>query len=195
MSKIQPVLLPPEVSRLRLGSAFRGYAVPFQNCISITSDQRFLVVDDGVTQISNNPFDEYRTCVVINPSSKKIIVLSIDHKLIDQRPGGMADGAVFDNKKFAFVEFKDHSEGNLDYSIEKTYEKACNQLHQAVELFKELMANVSIEFLKMVKVECHIIVNKMFPEAKAIQQDKATEFAIDNPGLELSFEREIYFNS
>lgn len=193
MSKILPVQLPPEVSRLRLASAFRGYAVNFQDCITLSSDTRFLLVDDGVTHISNNPSDEYRACVVINPDSHQIVILSIDHKLVDKRIGGMADGAVFDTKKFAFVEFKDQAEGNSDYSIAQTYIKASSQLHQAIELFKELMANVSIEFFKMVKVECHIIVNKMFPEAKTIQQDKAIEFAIDNPGLELCFENQIYF--
>ena len=195
MSKKQPVQLPIEVSRLRLGSAFRGYAIPFQDCITLTTAQRLLLVDDGVTKISNNPSDEHRACIVINPASHQLVVLSIDHKLIDQRAGGMADGAVFDRNKFAFVEFKDQAEGKTDYSIAKTYEKANSQLHQAVELFKELTANVSIDFLKMVKVECHIIVNDMFPDAMTIQQDKATEFALDNPGLELSFEREVYFDS
>lgn len=195
MSKIQPVQLPPAVSRLRLGSAFRGYAVPLHDCISLTSDQRILLVDDGVTQISNNPLDERRACVVFNPNSHQLVVLSIDHKLIDQREGGMADGAVFNTNKFAFVEFKDQAEGNSNFAIAQTYEKASSQLHQAVELFKSLTAEVSIDFLKMVVVECHIIVDEMFPVAKTIQQDKATEFAINNPGLELSFEREVFFNS
>lgn len=195
MSKKLVVQVPQAVSRLRLCSAFRGYAVPFQDCITLTTDPKLLLVDDGVTQISNNTFDEYRACVVINPDSHQLVVLSIDHKLIGQRAGGMADGAVFDTKKFAFVEFKDQAEGKTDYSITETYNKACSQLHQAVELFKELTASVSIDFVKMAEVECHIIVNEMFPEAKAIQQDKAIEFALDNLGSELSFERKVYFHS
>lgn len=195
MSKKRPVQLPLEVSRLRLGSAFRGYAVPFHDCISLTSDQRVLLVDDGITQISHNPEDDYRACIALNPDFHQLIVLSIDHKLINQRDGGMADGAVFDTKKFAFVEFKDHAEGNTDYSIAQTYEKAVSQLHNAVELFKELTANVAVKFLDMVEVECHVIVSEMFPEAKTIQQDKAIEFAMDNHGLKLSFEREVFFNS
>lgn len=185
--------LPNEVKHLRLGSAFRSFTNTFSNCIETTSDKRFFIVDDGYTRISNLQEDEHRACIANNPNSHQVIVLAIDHKLIAQRVGGMADGAAFDMNNFYLLEFKDQAQGKTIQSIEETFDKAMLQLRQALNLFIDRTREVGVDLMKEVNVEAHIIVNDMHPRISSIEQSRMLAFPMDNNGVPLSFDRQINF--
>lgn len=192
-----PDYIPDAVKRLKLASAFRGYNPGVLDCIEVSHDSNFMIVDDAEgTCISKREEDSFRCCMCVNPDNNEIVLLPIDKKLIKQRVGGMADGAVFDEQKFVFLEFKDQSQGNSYSAIEDTYSKASNQLTAALHLFEEKMASnrASVNFTASVDVSCHIIVSDKFPRASALEQNMMLLFAMSNNGVALSFEREILFD-
>ena len=189
--------IPDAVKRLKLASAFRGYNPGVLDCIVVSHDSDFMIVDNVEgTCISKREEDSYRCCLCVNPNNKEIVLLPLDKKLIKQRIGGMADGAVFDEQKFVFLEFKDQAQGNSYGAIVDTYTKASDQLTAALNLFEEkLVSNSSsVNFTESVEVSCHIIVSDKFPRASALEQDMMISFAMSNNGVGLSFEREIFFN-
>ena len=187
--------IPNAIKRLRLMGAFKDYNPGILDCIEVSSDERIMVVDDeSCTHITNREDDVQRCCWCLNPYKNEIIVLPIDRKLIKQRIGGMADGAVFDENKFAFVEFKDQAQGNTPTAIEGTYSKATSQLSAALNLFAEKEKSVDIDFTTATHVFCHIIVSEKFPRASALEQNMMIAFAMANNGVGLSFEREILYN-
>lgn len=188
--------IPSAIKRLKLVSAFRGYNPGVLDCYESSADERVLVVDDvDGSHITNNVEDIHRCCTCLNPDQYELIILPLDKKLIKQRVGGMADGAVFDENKFAFVEFKDQAQGNSPGAIEDTYTKATSQLTTALDLFTEKLkaTAIAINFTKAINVVCHIIVSEKFPRASALEQNMMIAFAMANYGVELSFEREIVF--
>ena len=188
--------IPTAIKRLRLSSAFKGYNPGILDCIENSFDERIMIIDDETyTHISNREEDLYRCCLCLNPNKNEIIVLPIDKRLVKQRDGGMADGAVFDENKFAFVEFKDQAQGNSPDAIEDTYTKATSQLTAALNLFTEKLKamSIAINFTEAINVVCHIIVSEKFPRASALEQNMMIAFAMANYGVELSFEREIVF--
>lgn len=192
-----PDNIPDAVKRLKLASAFRGYNPGVLDCIEVSNDSSFMIVDDTEgTCISKREEDSYRCCLCVNPNNRVIVLLPIDKKLIKQRVGGMADGAVFDEQKFVFLEFKDQAQGNSYGAIEDTYTKASNQLTAALHLFEEKLASnsASVNFTASVDVSCHIIVSDKFPRASALEQNMMLLFAMSNNGVALSFEREILFD-
>lgn len=189
--------IPTAIKRLKLASAFKGYNPGVLDCYESSTDERILVVDDvDGTHITNNVEDIYRCCVCINPNRHELIILPLDKKLIKQRVGGMADGAAFDEYKFAFIEFKDQAQGNTPAAVEETYTKAASQLTSALNLFIEKLkgGKISIDFTATTNVVCHIIVSEKFPRASALEQNMMLTFAMANNGVGLSFEREILFN-
>lgn len=192
-----PDYIPDAVKKLKLASAFRGYNPGVLNCIEVSHDSQFMIVDDAEgTFISTRGEDSYRCCLCTNPNNNEIVLLPLDKKLIKQRVGGMADGAVFDEQKFVFLEFKDQAQGNSYSAIEETYTKASNQLTAALHLFEERLASnsASVNFTASVNVSCHIIVSDKFPRVSALEQNLTLLFAMSNNGVALSFEREILFN-
>ncbi len=190
-------MIPTAVNKLRLVWAFKGYNPGILDCIESSFDERIMIIDDETyTHISNREDDIYRCCLCLNPNKNEIIVLPLDKRLVKQRDGGMADGAVFDEKKFAFIEFKDQAQGNSPDAIEYTYTKATSQLTAALNLFTEKlkMKSIAIKFSKAINVVCHIIVSEKFPRASALEQSMMLDFAESNNGVRLSFDREIQFN-
>ena len=188
--------IPTAIKRLKLVYAFKGYNPDILDCYQSTTDEQILLVDDvNGTHITNNEEDIYRCCVCLNPNQHELIILPLDKKLIKQRIGGMADSAVFNENKFAFIEFKDHAQGHLPLSIEETYTKASSQLTAALNLFIDKLKGrkIALDFTKATNVVCHIIVSEKFPRASALEQNMMIAFAISNNGVELSFEREILF--
>ena len=172
--------IPTAIKRLRLSSAFKGYNPGILDCIENSFDERIMIIDDETyTHISNREEDLYRCCLCLNPNKNEIIVLPIDKRLVKQRDGGMADGAVFDENKFAFVEFKDQAQGNSPDAIEDTYTKATSQLTAALNLFTEKLKamSIAINFTKAINVVCHIIVSEKFPRASALEQSMMLDFA------------------
>jgi len=189
--------IPIAIKKLRLASAFKGYNPGVLDCFELSQDERVMVVDDvDCTHISNNEEDLHRCCVCLNPNRNELIILPLDRKLIKQRAGGMADGAAFDENKFAFLEFKDHAQGNTPKAIEGTYTKAASQLTAALNLFTEKLKDerVAIDFTKTINVICHIIVSEKFPRASALEQNMMLDFAMSNNGVGLSFEKKVQFN-
>ena len=188
--------IPNAVKRLKLVSAFKGYNPGVLDCIEISRNDQIMVVDDEeCTHISTATEDAARCCLCINPNRNEIVVLPLDKKLIKQRQGGMADGAAFDENKFAFLEFKDQAQGHTSEAIEGTYTKAASQLSAALDLFSDKLKDekVAIDFIKKVNVICHIIVSEKFPRASALEQNMMLTFALSNNGVGLSFEREVRF--
>ena len=188
--------IPNAVKRLKLVRAFKGYNPGVLDCIEISSNDQVMVVDDEeCTHISTSTEDVSCCCLCYNPNRNEIVVLPLDKKLIKQRQGGMADGAAFDENKFAFLEFKDQAQGNTIESIERTYTKASSQLSAALNLFSDKLKDekVAIDFINTFNVICHIIVSEKFPRASALEQNMMLTFALSNNGVGLSFEREITF--
>lgn len=188
--------IPNAVKRLKLVRAFKGYNPGVLDCIEISSNDQIMIVDDEkCTHISTSPEDASHCCVCFNPNRNEIVILPLDKKLIKQRQGGMADGAAFDENKFAFIEFKDNAQGNSTAAIEETYTKASSQLSAALGLFVEKLRynKVAIDFTDVINVVCHIIVSDKFPRASALEQNMMLSFAMSN-GVGLSFEREIAFS-
>ena len=192
---ITPNYIPEAVRRLKLVRAFRGYNPGILDCIEVLRDSKIMIVDDteGIC-ISKREEDTYRCCLCINPNNNEIVVLPLDKRLVKQRAGGMADGAVFDEQKFVFLEFKDQSQGNSFDTVGSTYTKACSQLTAALTLFEKRLSSTGIDFSKNVDVNCHIIVSDKFPRTSALEQNLMLLFAMSNNGVALSFEREILFN-
>ena len=187
--------IPEAIKRLKLAGAFKGYNPGVLDCIEVSHDSKIMIVDDAEgTCISKRNEDAYRCCLCINSNNKEIVVLPIDKRLIKQREGGMADGAVFDKQMFVFLEFKDQAQGNSYGSIADTYTKASSQLSAALTLFEEKTTSVGVDFRHSVDVSCHIIVSDKFPRASALEQNMMLLYAINNNGVALSFEKEVLFN-
>jgi hypothetical protein len=192
-----PDYIPDAVKKLKLVSAFKGYNPGVLDFIEVSHDNQFMIVDNAEgTCISKRGEDYYRCCLCVNPNNNEIVLLPLDKKLIKQRVGGMADGAVFDEQKFVFLEFKDQAQGNSYSAIEDTYTKASSQLTAALHLFEEKLASngAYINITASIDVSCHIIVSDKFPRASAIEQNMRLSFAMSNNGVGLSFEKEILFN-
>ena len=189
--------IPTAIKKLNMARAFRGYNPGVRDFYESSMDERVMIIDDeDCTHITTNENDIHRCCVCLNPNQHELIILPLDKKLIKQRVGGMADGAAFDESKFAFLEFKDQAQGNTPAAVEETYTKAASQLTAALNLFIEKLKDdkTAIEFTKATNVVCHIIVSEKFPRASALEQNMMLTFAMDNNGVGLSFEREILFN-
>lgn len=192
MGRANNAEIPEEVRNLQLVRAFWGYAMPVTSCIESTDSRRFLIVDDDYTHISSDADDEARACIVYNEGGRSVTVLAIDHRLISQREGGMADGAAFNTEKFAFIEFKANALGNSYEQVGYTYHEAKRQLGEAVTVFTEKLHAIGIDLLEKTDCVCHIIVSETFPRSKQQEEDLALEFFEDS-AVPLSFEREIAF--
>ena len=163
---------------------------------TIRTDSRLLVVDDDETKVSrfsDDDNDEERALVVLNCRNKVITLLSIDHALIDNHEGGIADCAVMDEKKLEFVEFKTNAYGNSEQSIRENFEKACSQLKETLRVFSNKLTSIGIDLMDVLVIECRIIVAHRYPRATAIKQDFRAQFAQDTHGINLLFERLVQF--
>lgn len=189
-------MTPPEAIRqLHLCSAFKGYATPVMNCVSCTDEQMVYVRDNDVTGISELTSDNSRENAFVgyNPKGMHIYLLSIDHKLIDQHPGGIADCAVFNTDIFCFVEFKTNAKGRTLNSVEKTYETAIAQIENTIRLFVDKIKTANADLYKTVDVVCHVVVASKFPRNLAMEQNYMVAFA-KKWKTELSFENYQYFS-
>lgn len=163
---------------------------------TVRTDSRLLVIDDNDSQVSrfsDDKLDEQRALVIVNSLNKVITLISIDHALIDNHQGGIADCAVMDEQKMAFVEFKTNAYGNSEESIRDNFETACSQLKETLRVFKSKLQDKGIDLLDAMAVECRIIVAHRYPRATAIKQDFRTQFVQDTNGIDLLFERLIEF--
>lgn len=181
------------IDKLQLDVAF---GKRFEKAWTVRADKRLLVIDDDVdhgSKFSDSEDDEPRALVVLNEKNKLIVLLAIDHQLIDNHPGGIADCAVFDENKIEFVEFKTNAYGNSEEAIRDTFDKACGQLEETLVVFKNQLLAVGVDLFQAMVVECRVVVAHRFPRATATKQDYCLQFASDTNGIELFFERQVCF--
>lgn len=177
-----------EIDSIELAEAFPGndgYA-NLEECWSSSQNSEIIVIDNDarVCQFSTEPeVDRHRGLLLVNNSNHNIILLMIDNKLISNKPGGIADCAVFDMFQFLFVEFKTNALGHSQPAIEETFDKAISQLTETIKLFRKRAEKI----FSYRKIMCHIITNHSFPRANAMKQNYIYSFWQEN-GLELSFE-------
>jgi|WetSurMetagenome_2_1015567.scaffolds.fasta_scaffold220065_1 hypothetical protein len=183
--------IPVAIKQLHLCTAFQGYAKSLMECIEISNEKEILVVDDDDKHIScivtAGDFDD-KCFHAINPNSQEIILLSIDHNLIKNNKGVIADCAVFSTSVFSFVEFKANAEGHSQKAIDGTYQKAIKQLTETLNLFIRLIKKAHSDLLEAAgDVNCHIVVNQKFPRTNAMENECIIRFMEENH-VELSFE-------
>lgn len=184
------MMIPEAVRQLHLCSAFKGYATHVMDCVSCSDDVIVYVRDNDETRISEltNSSDSENVFKGNNPLRSNICLLAIDHKLIDNHPGGIADCAVFNTDIFCFVEFKTNAEGRSLESVEKTYESAILQIENTLQLFVDKIKAAHADLYKDVDdVVCHIVVASKFPRNLAMEQNYMVAFATKWK-TELSFE-------
>lgn len=182
------------IDKLKLDLAFDNHFD--DDCWTVRTDSKLLVVDDDLTRksrFSDDEMDEERALIIINSHNKVITLISIDHALIENHPGGIADCAVMDDQKLAFVEFKTNAYGNSDESIRDTFEKASNQLKETLQVFGGKLTSLGVDLIEAMAVECRIIVSHRYPKASALKQDFRALFAQETNGIDLIFERLIEF--
>lgn len=181
------------IDKLQLDVAFGKC---FAEAWTVRADSRLLVIDDDidhVSRFSDSEDDEPRALVILNEKNKLIVLLAIDQKLIDNHQGGIADCAVFDDRKIEFVEFKTNAYGNSEEAIRDTFDKACSQLKETLIVFKSQLLAVGVDLFQVVVVECRVVVAHRFPRATATKQDYCLQFASETNGIELFFERQVRF--
>lgn len=187
--------VPAAIKNLKLQQAFKGYTPGVSECAEVSTEPLQLIVDDdrGTHRIPLTDDDE-RCCVCKNPNGHEVVLLPLDKGLIKNRLGGMCDGALFDERLFYFVEFKDQAEGKTEESIQYTYQKAQTQLSEGLLLFDEKLRIIDIDFRNQVDVTCVVILSEQFPRHRATEQDMMVTFAQQHHGVPLSFERTIHFD-
>ena len=182
--------IPQAIQNLRLVSAFKCYHPDITSLIDSSTDSFLYVVDDEamkVSRLASKEEGEMNGFIAENPQNNSVFLLPIDHKLLNSLPGGVADCALFDEKTFAFIEFKTNASGNSSNSIEYTYNKAVSQIENTLGVFKSCIDNVHLDFLKTIRVMAYVVVSPMFPRANATEQNLIVDFAT-HTGLELSFD-------
>lgn len=188
--------VPKAVRQLHLCAAFRGNAVNVTDCISESNEMLVYVRDNNLTRVSEFVSDPSNDNVFIgeNPHQTDLCLLSIDHKLINNYSGGIADCALFNTDIFCFVEFKTNAVGRTLKSVEKTYESAISQIENTLQLFvdKIKMAHSDL-YEKVNDVVCHIVVASKFPRNLAMEQNYMIAFATKWK-IELSFENNHLFS-
>lgn len=188
-------MIPEAVKQLRLCYAFRGFSARVMDCVSCSDDAVIYVKDNDTTHISElTTLNDYENAFVgYNPKQTNICLLAIDHKLINNYSGGVADCAVFNTEMFSFVEFKTNAQGQTLVSVESTYESAISQIESTLRLFENKVKEVGVDLYEVVDVVCHIVVSPKFPRNSAMEQNYMVAFA-DKWKMELSFENNQAFS-
>lgn len=187
--------VPQAISQLKLRYAFLQHNPPILTCIDSSTDANTMVIDDEelfYSHFTDQEDQEYRCVIVNNVEGHEIFLLAIDNKFISNYPGGIADCALFDESLFNFVEFKTNAEGHTTAQVEETYRNAMAQIDNTYRLFKTKLSEVGVDFVKVVNIQCYIVVSSRFPRESAIEQQLQVEFA-QSLHLDLSFENVIEF--
>ena len=188
--------IPKAIKNLKLLFAFRGYHPSFQECIAVTNEKEFRIIDDEKSKCTciTTDADPSKCCVVLNPKGDEAVVLSIDNKLISNHKGGISDGAVFNISHFHFIEFKSNAMGHSLEQIKSTYDKAIDQLLETLNIFIKNISRTGLNFCEKTTISCHIVVSKEFPRSSATEQTCQLEFTLKttkrfNYPVELDFEQ------
>lgn len=184
------------IERLKMWQSFSGLTANLDDCLAFSTSVIAYVTDDEATGISHfvDNSGEHDKCLkVINTESRELALLSIDHCLIKEKEGGIADCGVFDDRKFWMVEFKTNAQGHSDAAVEDTYRKAINQIEKTIALFADCMGKTNVDFVDASDLQCNIVTALSFPKMTALEANLSVEFAMDNNGVPLSFSRTIEF--
>lgn len=184
------------IERLKMRQSFNGMATELEDCLTISSSVIAYIADDdtmGVSHFVDNSGEHDKCLKVINLQSHEYALLGIDHSLIKEKEGGIADCGVFDDRKFWMVEFKTNAQGNSDVAVEDTYKKAINQIEKTIELFSDSMSKADVDFVEASDLQCNIVTARSFPRMTALEASLSLEFAMDNNGVPLYFSRAIEF--
>lgn len=187
-----------EIDRLRLDELFPSNGKhAFNQSWTLRTDSSLLVIDDAQqnrTVFSENvEQDRDFGLLVINNKNDVVVLLAIDHALVESHPGGIADGALLHKNQVVFVEFKTNALGNSDEQTETTFDKAVSQLKETIRFFETKLSTVSIDLRLFSEVSCRIILAHSFPKATAAKQDVEFSF-FEEEGIDLSFETQIAFS-
>ena len=181
--------VPDAIRNLRLCSAFKGHAVDVMDCVDSRNDTQLRVVDDNAACVSRFAgADETADCFFAdNHAGRLVHLLAIDHKLLSNIPGGVADCAVLHEDRFCIVEFKLNAEGNSVEAVNYTYDKAVSQIENTLAIFERKIREAGVDFYTATEVVCNVVVAEKFPRASATEQHLLVQFA-DAHQLDLSFD-------
>ena len=132
------------ITELRLQGAFRGYSIPIEDCILLSTQEAICIADSEENHytifVEENSIENLtgRALSIYNPEHQPFCILQIDNKLISPRSRQKrCDCAVIDASKMRFVEFKTNAKGNSVKAVHDTYEQAIEQLSATLHLFIE----------------------------------------------------------
>lgn len=112
-----------------------------RNCLKSLTQKKFVVVDTaaGKCRILQEKEEICYPCFVVeNPNSNQVNFLAIDFCVYTPIDGEKCDFAVFDQKKFCFVELK--TGGGNNRTRKQTRSKAISQLGTTIEKFQKLIS-------------------------------------------------------
>ena len=180
-----PTIIPQTIAELHLIHAFRGNAVPFNQCIKCSTDEIMFVADrdsehysDFVTQDT----DESRfgkALTILNKNKQEVVLVQIDNKLISSSSAQpRCDCAIVDNIEFRFVEFKTNALANTDKAYSQTYETAMSQLSATINMFETKTKQVGISLRDKRKLSAHICTSVRFPRVQTSELGYAVKFGL-----------------
>lgn len=184
------------IERLRIRQSFNGMTANLDECLTYSSDVTAYISDDeqsGISHFAENSGEHDKCLKVFNLQKREYCLLSIDHCLVNDREGGIADCGVFDDRRFWMVEFKTNAQGNTDMAVNATYQKAISQIEETIKLFADKMKEADVDFVEVSDLHCDIVTAQSFPKLTAQEQNLSMEFAMDNNGIPLTFSMTIDF--
>lgn len=187
-----------EIDRLRLDELFPSNGKhAFNQAWTLRTDSLLLVIDDAQqnrTVFSENiEQDRDFGLLVINNKNNVVVLLAIDHALVDNHVGGITDCALLHQSQVVFVEFKTNALGGSEPSTMSTFDKAVSQLKETIHFFENKLSTLSLDLKSSSDVSCRIILAHSFPKATAAKQDIELAF-LEEEGLDLSFESQLTFS-
>lgn len=178
------------IDNLRLDEVFpqRGKHA-FSNAWTIRTDTNLLVIDTSQGTIFSDDIESDRDFgfLIVNNQNQVVALISIDHKLIDNKPDGIADCAVLCDSLIIIVEFKTNALGNTDAAVADTFDKAVLQIKETVSLLENRLSAIGVVLRQQSNMLCRIVLSHSFPRVSAARQDYSFSFEEDT-GLSLSFE-------
>lgn len=180
-----PAVLPQPIADLHLMHAFKGYAMPIDQCVKSSTNEISYVADkeqehysDFVTSLSK----EYllgKVMTIQNGNQQEVVLIQIDNKLISSSSSQpRCDCAIANDKEFHFIEFKTNALGNSDKAYSQTYETAMVQLSESTHLFIDRTKQVGIPLRERRNLFAHICTAVRFPRIQTSELGYAVKFGL-----------------
>lgn len=181
------------IDHLRLDEVFPQEGKhAFSNAWTVRADTSLLVIDTPQGSIFSDDIDSDRDrgFLIVNNQNHIVALVSIDHKLIENKPDGIADCAVLGDDILIIVEFKTNALGNSDEAVAVTFDKAVSQIKETVLLLENRLCSIGVDLRNESNILCRIVLAHSFPRVSAVRQDYSFSFEEDT-GLRLSFETQF----